>query len=464
MKIRFQLALAICGMSALSFVTAGYLGYRYANELQRNMIHQLGRHYTKVLEVAAHQGFASGDLEIPIVILHALRLDPQVEDAYVIGPGGWMVSQPKVGRRPLKARDYSTPVGSPYLFAETLRREKKGLPFGSVRVEMARNAYSSLFNEANSTLFPPLILLILAALVLTLAVALSIAFWIGGPIQQMLQGIRELGSGNLQASVDVRSGSELGELAGEFNEMARKLRSLDELKDEWISKVSHDVRSPMGAVKMYADYMLHEDPERDKILPKHKEMLAIIEDNALRLNVFVSNLLDAAKMKAGRMEFHPQPLSIEAVFKNVLTLYQMVARQRKIELVLDAEAGLPAVQADPEPFDRVIFNLVSNALKFTGAGGKITLGARRQKGSVEVFIADTGKGIPPEMQAHLFERFYQADVAGQKSQRIQGTGLGLYIVKQTVEGMGGRIGVESELGQGTRFSIVLPADEGGPHA
>ena len=460
MKIRTQFAAALCGMVALNFAMAGYIGYRFAKSLQGGMISYLGREYAKLLAVVGERSIATHDRLMVISYINSLRLSPAVEDAYEIGPRGRIIYHVKRGVF-MKAKDYESAGPNPLVFAE-----KFDIPFlgpGTVRVVMKPNAYYSVFNEVSQDFLPRALSFAFLALLIGFGSALLLAYFISRPIQHLLQGVREIGSGNLSVEIPISSANELGDLAAQFNDMARKLRSLDQLKDEWISKVSHDVRSPMGAVKMYADYMLHEDPERDKILPKHKEMLTIIEDNALRLNVFVSNLLDAAKMKAGRMEYHARAVDAGDVLKNVRTLYEMVARQRKIELAFDVEPGLPPMSADPEPFDRILFNLVSNALKFTNAGGKVSLSAKRAGDRIEVSVADTGKGIPKELQAHLFERFYQAAAAEQKSQAIQGTGLGLYIVKQTVEGMGGTIGVESEVGKGTRFTLRMPVRREGTH-
>lgn len=295
------------------------------------------------------------------------------------------------------------------------------------------------------------------------AASLLFAFALTRPIQALCRASKEIGEGNFKTEIKAASRDELGDLAQLFNSMARSLAVLDEIKDEFIANVSHDLRSPMGAIKMYAQYLLEEDPNRDKLLPKHRDVLTTIMDNAMRLNVFVTNVLDAAKMKAGRMEYHLRAVDMDAVARGVQTLFSIVAKKRGIILVADIPASLPKPRADPERLDQVVANLVSNALKFTPEGGRITLGARAAGDSVEIFVEDTGSGISPENLAGLFQRFRQVDTAGQRARRIQGTGLGLVIVKQTVEGMGGRIAASSVLGKGSRFAVILPV-EGEGHA
>lgn len=291
------------------------------------------------------------------------------------------------------------------------------------------------------------------------AASLLFAFALTRPILALSLGSKEIGEGNFKTEIKVTSRDELGDLAERFNQMSRSLAVLDEIKDEFISNVSHDLRSPMGAIKMYAEYLLKEDPNSDKLLPKHRDILTTIMDNAMRLNVFVTNILDAAKIKAGRMEYHLRPVDLDAVARGVQTLFSIVAKKRRILLVADIPAALPKPLADPERLDQVIANLVSNALKFTPEGGRITLGARAAGDSVEIFVEDTGSGISPENLAGLFQRFRQVDTAGQRARSIQGTGLGLVIVKQTVEGMGGRIEAASEVGKGSRFAVILPVEE-----
>ncbi len=293
------------------------------------------------------------------------------------------------------------------------------------------------------------------ALVVLLA-ALIFAYILTRPLKALSDGSEEISKGNFQTEVKVTSHDELGELADRFNSMAKNLAILDELKDEFISSVSHDLRSPMSAINMYTNFMLNDDPDKDKILPQHQEFLRIIQFNAARLGVFVTNILDAAKIKAGRAEYHPQPMDAGATAQTIHKLFDMMARKKQISLQINVPQALPKIMADPERFDHVITNLISNALKYTPANGTITLGAVQRGNRVDVYVQDTGKGIKPDDLAHLFERFRQVEVADQRAKRIQGTGLGLYIVKQTVEGMGGEIFAASEVGKGTCFTVSLP--------
>ncbi len=297
-----------------------------------------------------------------------------------------------------------------------------------------------------------------AALVglLGLAAAFLFAYLLTSSLSDLARGSEEIAQGNFKTEVAVRGGDEVGDLAARFNSMAKNLSILDEMKDEFISSVSHDLRNPMAAVKMYGDYMLHMDPDRDKILPSHRNMLTIMVDSAARLNIFVTNILDAAKMKAGVMAYHPDAVDLIDAAQNVQRLFGLVAKKRHIALMAEIPPKLPKIWADPERFDQVITNLVSNALKYTQDGGQIVLGGAEQGDNIVVYVADTGKGIPAQDLPTIFDRFVQSGAAEQRQKRIQGTGLGLYIVKKTVVGMGGTIEVESQLGRGSRFTVTLP--------
>jgi len=290
-----------------------------------------------------------------------------------------------------------------------------------------------------------------------LPAALLFAVVLTRPVRILAKGSEAVGKGDFTVQVEVNSKDELGDLALRFNDMTRQLAILDELKDEFISSVSHDLRSPMSAVKMYTQYMLFEDPDRDKILPQHRGFLLTIMESATRLGVFVTNMLDAAKIKAGRAEYHVQPMDAGASVKNVRGLFGILAEKKSVTLTEEVPPDLPKAMADPERLDHVVANLVSNSLKFTPAGGQIVVGARAENGKIVLWVGDTGKGISPENLGKLFRRFGQVDVADQRAKRVTGTGLGLYIVKQTVEGMGGRIDVTSELGKGSCFAVTLAA-------
>jgi len=275
------------------------------------------------------------------------------------------------------------------------------------------------------------------------------------PVRQLAEGAEKIGQGQFSARVSIPGADELAALARRFNAMADRLAVLDQLKDNFIASVSHDLRSPLAAIRTYINYMMHEDKHRTKLEESQRTCLTIILDNALRLDIYVTNVLDAAKIKAGCMQYVLRGVDLAESAGRVLDLFALPADQRKVRLVNKIPATLPPVTADPVRLDHVISNLISNALKFTPPEGHVTLEARAAGDDVELVVADTGRGIAPEELPNLFRAFYQAGAEEQSRERIKGTGLGLAIVKETVENMGGRIGVASVVKQGTRFTVTL---------
>jgi len=299
-------------------------------------------------------------------------------------------------------------------------------------------------------------LVVLAGLMLSLWLAHRLA----APVRLLVTGAKAVGGGDFKTRVDVDRDDEIGALARQFNDMARQLAVLDELKDDFIHSVSHDLRTPLAAIRMYADFMMtHKDAAR--FTPDQKLQLTAVLESAARLDVYVCNMLDAAKIKAGRMEYHPQAVDLSALAAGIYNLYSVIAQKNGVELQAKIPSDLPPFHADPERLEHVLSNLVSNALKFTERGGRVTVGGRAMDGAVELFVADTGKGIPAEDLPALFARYHQSSVGEQRAKRVKGTGLGLSIVKKTVEDMGGTVAVESKAGQGTRFTVRLPRAAGG---
>lgn len=271
---------------------------------------------------------------------------------------------------------------------------------------------------------------------------------------------REIEKGNFGVRVPETGSDELGALGAAFNRMAVRVAALDELKDEFVYSVSHDLKAPLAAMIMYVEHLLCVDPDSGSIHPRHRDILKTIEDNGRRMLVYVANILDAAKLKAGRLVVRNRTMSVAEPIAVAVSLFSMLAQKQRIELDVKLPVGMPAALGDPDYFQHVLANLLSNALKFTPAGGKVEVSALAENGSVRVSVADTGRGIQPELKARLFRPFPNANSEGfgPARQIMRGTGLGLYIVHQTLAAMGGSIAVESEPGKGARFTVTLPRD------
>lgn len=237
-------------------------------------------------------------------------------------------------------------------------------------------------------------------------------------------------------------------------EERRRLEMLDHVKDEFISMVSHDLRGPVGSMVMTTDLLLR--GTQGPLTEKQTRSLKLIKDSGRKLVAFVSNVLDAAKIKAGKLELARQELKAQELLAGIVELFALTASAKGITLEQTAPADLPAVFADREKLEQVVNNLLGNAMKFTPDQGRVTLSAKPEDGFVRFSVTDTGHGISPENAAKLFKPFAQVDLAKQREIKAVGTGLGLSICKTIVEAHGGKIWVESELGKGTCFYFTIP--------
>ncbi|HEX8823449.1 MAG TPA: PAS domain S-box protein [Archangium sp.] len=222
-------------------------------------------------------------------------------------------------------------------------------------------------------------------------------------------------------------------------------------RDEVLAIVSHDLRNPLNVISLAAGRLQRTPSQEGAVWRKQLEVIQRSADRAVHL---IQDLMDATKMEAGRFTVVQHPEEAVRLMDEAVELHRPLAEARSLQLERQVEEGLPPVMADRGRVLQVFSNLIGNALRFTPAGGSITLGARREEGLVRFSVVDTGPGIPPEHLPHLFERFWQA-----KEGSREGAGLGLPIARGLVEAHGGRIEVASTPGQGSTFSFTLPMAE-----
>jgi signal transduction histidine kinase len=230
------------------------------------------------------------------------------------------------------------------------------------------------------------------------------------------------------------------------------LRNLNHLKDEFLAITSHDLRSPLASIQMTAQMLM--DDSYGLSADEQREMAQNIYNAARHLIALVSNLLDLAKMEAGKLELDRAELRLSEVAARSIEALAFNARAKHITIELAASPAEPVMSGDNLKLYRVFNNLLSNAIKFTPEGGRITVAIAPEAAGVSARITDTGLGIPPADLPKLFGKFQQMRKTGTQGEK--GTGLGLAIVKELVELHGGRIEVESEVGRGTTFITHLP--------
>ncbi|MGA2594831.1 MAG: ATP-binding protein [Bryobacteraceae bacterium] len=229
------------------------------------------------------------------------------------------------------------------------------------------------------------------------------------------------------------------------------LERLERVRKDFVANVSHELRTPLTAIRGYAETLLDgalDDPEH------RRRFVEIIQSHAIRLNNIASDLLALSELESGRPPVEPGKLSVVATLEAAMRTVESEAEMRQVHLSWGTVEDLE-VMGNRIKLEQAFVNLLDNAVKFNRKGGEVWLEARRVPGGkVAITIADSGIGIPSEDLPRIFERFYRVDKA--RSREVGGTGLGLSIVKHVVEQMNGTVSVDSQLGKGSRFSVLLP--------
>ncbi len=236
---------------------------------------------------------------------------------------------------------------------------------------------------------------------------------------------------------------------------------LERMKNEFISNVSHELRTPITSIKSYVDTLCNHGEKLDE--ETSREFLHIIDNEADRLMYLVNEVLEMSRLDEGDRELDMEPQDVRHAVEYALRAVSLMARDRQIEVQLEAEDSLPLVNMNEESIERCVINFMTNAIKYTPAGGQIAIKVKHEPASNEVRIdvSDNGIGIPEDCLPHIFDRFFRVEA---KVHTVKGTGLGLTIVQKIIEKHGGRVSVVSALGHGSTFSFFLPACEQAPSA
>jgi PAS domain S-box-containing protein len=229
-----------------------------------------------------------------------------------------------------------------------------------------------------------------------------------------------------------------------------KFRAAEEAKSTFISVISHELKTPVSLIKGYASTLRRDDAQWDQGTVRNG--LQVIEEEADRLAELIENLLDATRLQAGALKIHIAPVALDNLANRLAEKFRTQSTTHTIEAVFPA--NFPTVSGDEQRLTQVLSNLVSNAIKYSPDGGKVTIAGRTSGGQVEIAVSDEGIGFSPEVEEQLFDRFYRVDNA--LTRETQGAGLGLYIVRSIIDAHGGRIWARSQPGQGATFYFTLP--------
>ena len=268
------------------------------------------------------------------------------------------------------------------------------------------------------------------------------------PVALSIRTARGLNPANLSARLS-RTGAddEIDQLAGTINDLLDRLGAYHAQVIRFTADASHELRSPLGAMRAAVEVAL----QKPRTVEAYRDTLASVGEQCDRLTNLVNGLLLLARADAGELEVRREPLDLHAVAADVAEMFEPLAEERGVSLVLGLTSFV-TVLGDSSRLRQLVTNLVDNAIKFTGAGGTVTLRVERDEERARLLVSDTGMGIPVEHLPHVFERFYQASPA----RTGEGYGLGLSICKWIVEAHGGSLQVESRPGKGTTFIVALP--------
>jgi PAS domain S-box-containing protein len=229
-------------------------------------------------------------------------------------------------------------------------------------------------------------------------------------------------------------------------------REVDRMKTEFVSMVSHELRTPLTAIKGFSEMVL--DGDAGEINEEAAEYIRIVFNNAERLVALVNDLLDLSRLESGRVQLKSERVDLGDVVQNVVLMMEQKVEEKNQQLTVKIDPDATAVIGDNDKLVQIVTNYVSNAYKYTQAGGSIRVEVTRQDSLARLAVVDNGYGIAPEDQTRLFTRFYRVD--NSMTREVGGTGLGLSIVKQMIEMQGGEVGVTSALGQGSTFWFTIP--------
>lgn len=324
------------------------------------------------------------------------------------------------------------------------------------RIGFSQDILNKQISESIAVIRNRIIAVAVGALLIGLLGALLLTKMLTKPIRKIADGAVIIGQGRLNHKISVATRDELGDLAREFNLMSERLKELDQMKSDFVSSVTHELRSPLLSLKMYIDLFFK--GTTGTLNDKQKEYLDIMKTCTTRLSRFIDDLLDVAKIERGKMEITPQKIEAIPIIREIAILFKPQVETKGIKLIEDISPDLPLIFADPERIKQVLTNLISNAVKFTPKDGSITVEAILNKSlkCVEISVADTGMGIPKDQLDSVFNKFEQVKDARNSIKGPKGTGLGLAIVKGILEAQGGTIKVTSEVGKGSKFIFTLP--------
>ncbi|MCK5010152.1 MAG: HAMP domain-containing protein [Deltaproteobacteria bacterium] len=270
------------------------------------------------------------------------------------------------------------------------------------------------------------------------------------PIRELTKATKKMSRGNLGVRVKVRSKDEIGQLGKTFNEMSQRLADFQKSRRELLADISHEIRSPLARIQSDAEILIDRKVGKEE---REQHLKAICEE-VKDIDKLVEDLSILSRLEYHQLEMEVSPSSIQDALSQEISKFRLQLEKKDINLKQTIPENIPLVMMDTLRIGQIISNLLTNALRYTPKGGTVDIGLKKKDSMVEVWVKDTGPGIPQEELPYIFERFYRVDKS--RSRTSGGTGLGLAIAKYFVDAQGGYIHAESEVGKGTCITFSIP--------
>ncbi|MFC2066244.1 ATP-binding protein [Chloroflexota bacterium] len=315
---------------------------------------------------------------------------------------------------------------------------------GSQAIPMVITAEEDFLDQVNDSLWKVGLIAVAIALIIGLVLTRQIT----RPVRALTSGARHLTKGELSYRVDVKSHDEIGELADSFNIMASSLEKGEQSRRQLTADIAHELRTPLTVIEGTVDGII------DGVFQPETEHLRSIKEQTALLTHLISDLRDISLAESRQLKLNLTSTDIVELVRRMVSNHENNALEKNVRIKLEEATQIPEMRIDSLRMEQVISNLLTNAIRHTPSGGSITVTTKNDEGGLTISVADTGEGIAQEDLPYVFERFYRS--GSSRSREEGGTGLGLAIVRQMVEAHGGKVWVESKMGTGSIFSILLP--------
>ncbi|WNJ17527.1 HAMP domain-containing sensor histidine kinase [Pontibacter sp. G13] len=478
--ISFLLLLVLVGICQVGITY--YLTSNYFEETTQKLNAQVAQHLIEEKFQDKSPFLEDGAVNKPLFgdIMHDMMAVNRGIEVYLVDQAGMILYSVVLDHSDSEApatqidlapvKEFIQQEGSRYVLGDDPRNPEEHKIFSAAPFEVdGKEGYiyiilaSQRFEQVTSSLFGSYFLKVgsaagLATLIFAGLLGIWVIWLLTGNLREIINTVKRFREGDMEARIPDANQNDLAALAVSFNEMAdtiveniEALKSVESLRRELIANVSHDLRTPLAIMQGYVETL---QMKRDSITAQDRDKyLDIVQNSTEKLSKLVQQLFEYSKLEARQIEPHKEPFPISDLAHDVHESYQQLAQAKEIDIQLEIEEGLPWVFADVSLVERVIQNLMDNALKFTPAHGTVVIQLTSDTQRVHVAIKDTGPGIPEADQAHIFERFKRAEPKVQQG----GAGLGLAIAKKIMEIHDSTIQVVSMPDHGTTFEFQLPS-------